>query len=218
MLSEREARFQTRTFGWSCVGVLRASLAVFGLVTFFYLALLIPWVAALIYRKGRGAIQLFVGKGDRRPNLTHVYGFSLAAPGVWALWGLPRPLRWELLIILGIVIGSLLAVLVVKNHRTWHWAELVVLIAANSFYGFGVAVALNQDLDSATPQTFTAQVLAKRVGRYRRHDYYYLKLAPWGPRNSSQEVQVGNRDYDRAFVGGDRVRGNPSRCSAHPMD
>ena len=167
----------------------------------FYLALLIPWIAALVYRAGGGAIHLFVGKGDRRPNVTHVYSFACMSPGMWVLTTLAHPLRWEFLIVIGLVIGSLLAAVAVKDRRTWHWVELLLLLALNSFYGFGVAAAFNHDLDSGSPQIYRPQVLAKRSATSRRHNNYYLKLAPWGPRASSAEVQVGSRDYESVPLG-----------------
>jgi hypothetical protein len=202
MISEREARFRTRTLGWSClVGVL-ICLAAFGTTPTFYLALLIPWIAALVYRQGKGAIHLLVGKGDPRPNVTHVYAFSTMWPGIVALFGHAHPVRWEFLWLMGALIGTLLAAVAIKDRRTWHWTELLILLAVNSFYGMGVASAIDQDLDSETPQIQTANVLTKRVGRYRRRDYYYLKLTPWGPRTLPAEVEVDSRVYDKVSVGG----------------
>ncbi len=203
MFTEPQARLRTRTLGWGSVAAVLFSLAMFGPTTpVFYVVAIIPWVAAILYRQGQGAIHLFVGKGDSRPNLTHVYMFSGASPCLWLMTTLSRPVRWELLAVFGLIIGCLLAAVAVENCSSWHWFQIFILVTANSCDGVGVAAALNQDLDSGTPQTRTAQVLKKRIGRYRRHDSYYLELGPWGPRPSPGEVQVGKRDYDRTFVGG----------------
>lgn len=201
MLSEREARFRTRTLGWGSLVAVVASLWVFGVTSkTFYLVALIPWIAALVYRTGHGAIFLLVGHGDPRPNLALVYNFGTIWPGIVALGNETRPLRWELLVIIGFGIGSLLAAVALKNRPTR--AELLLLIASNSFYGFGMAAAINQDLDSDIPQTYRAQVLAKRIVRFRRGDYYYLNLAPVrGLRLLPAEVMVKWRVYDRSPVG-----------------
>lgn len=202
MLSERQARLRTRTLGWASLAVL----LIVGIVTqsgsvIFYLAALLPWIAALVYRTGDGVIQLFVGKRDRRPNVTHVLGFSLMWPGMWALMSDPSPLRWELLLALGAVVGCLFSAVVVREFREWHWATLLALLVGTSCYGFGVIAALNQDLDSGSQQIYAPQVLSKRITRFRRSDYYYVKVAPWGPQLSAREVSVPRRVYEGTPVG-----------------
>ncbi len=205
MLSEREARFRTRTLGWGSVVLLLITFLVFGPTPAFYLAVLIPWVAALVFRTGQGAIHLIVGKGDPRPELSHIYIFSAIWPAIVATGGFtPRPLQWGLLVVFGLLIGSLLAAAAVKNPRTWHWAGLIALLVVNSFYGLGVAAALNQDLDGAPAQTYTAQVVKKWTTRSRRDDNFHLRLAPWGPRSSWTEIDVGKRSYDSTPIGGIR--------------
>lgn len=168
----------------------------------FYLVTVIPWIGAIVYRLGRGSIQLFVDKEDPRPNLSHVYLFSALWPGVVAVTSLTPPLRWSLIVAIGVVIGLVLTAVAVRDVRAWNRAGLLALLALTSFYGVGLAASLNQDMDSGTPQIHTAHVLAKRTGRHRHRHYYYLKLAPWGPQTSSGEAKVNEYFYRNVSVGG----------------
>ncbi len=199
MLSEREARFRTRTLGWICVVAVLISLFAYGFSSVtFYLAAIIPWIAALVYRTGQGAIHLLVGKGDPRPNVAHAYMFAIIFPGIWAIQTAPYPISWGSLLVVALIVGTLLAAVAVRDRR--HWAEFLLLTLFNSFYGLGLAVALNQDLDRIPPTIQRAYVLAKREtrGRGARH---YLRLGPWGPRPIAEERAVSVREYRLASKG-----------------
>lgn len=199
MISERDARFRTRTLGWSCLGGVLASALIYGATAAFYAALLIPWIAALVYRQGHGAIHLIVGKGDPRPNLSHVYGFSIVMPGIWVLNEMSF-LRWDLLVAFALTIGFLLALAAVPNPRL-NRGELALLLLVNLLYGIGVAASLDQDLDSGAPEIRRAQILEKRITKSRRHVHYTLRLRSWSFPTGTWNLDVGEQDYGRVSVG-----------------
>ena len=202
MLSERSARIRTQSLGWGSLTLL----LVVGTLTksgtiLFYLALVFPWIAALVYRTGDGVIQLIVGKHDPRPNVAHVFVFSCLFPGLWAFNDGPTPLHWPLVLLLSVIVASVLSAVAARNLKSWHRAELLILLVVTSGYGFGVVTAFNQDLDSRAQQIYAPQVLAKRTMRWSRTPNYYVKVAPWGPQQSAREIEVSQRVYERTPVG-----------------
>ena len=197
MLTEGDARFRTRTFGAVCVVALLLSAAFSGATPTFYVGASIPWIAAWIYRQGEGVIRLFAGRGDPRPEVGHVYLLSMIVPVLWAVQDASF-LQWDAVIIGALIVATLLASVVIKNRSDWHWAQILGLVFLNSFYGFGLVAALNQDLDHNPPKIRPAYVLERRESHSRRADFYYLKLGPWGPRATAQELKVTYREYIRA--------------------
>jgi hypothetical protein len=122
--------------------------------------------------------------------------------GMVTLWDSPYPLQWGNLILVAVTLGSLLAFVAIKNLRDWLWLKSFALALFNSFYGLGVAMELNQDLDHDPPKIERAHVMEKRETN-GRHSSYYLKLGPWGPRRSAQEMSVRYSAYRLASKGAD---------------
>jgi hypothetical protein len=85
-------------------------------------------------------------------------------------------------------------------------AKIVVLLFLAIFtgcYGCGATITLNGLLDRSLRQTYYASVLEKRIS-HGEHKSYYVKLSPWGPRETEKEVNVGRAAYERHQIG-DRV-------------
>lgn len=79
-------------------------------------------------------------------------------------------------------------------------ATAVLLLVFCALYGAAAVVCLNGILDTSTPAFYKAKVLEKRISR-GKHTSYYLKLSPWGPRTTKEDVDVGKNAYNRHQVG-----------------
>jgi hypothetical protein len=86
-----------------------------------------------------------------------------------------------------------------KNKATKAIIAIICML-----YAFGAVICLNGILDSSAPTTYKARVIDKG-GSTGRHMSYYLKLAPWGPRETDQEVGVRKSVYDKYKAGDDAV-------------
>lgn len=83
-------------------------------------------------------------------------------------------------------------------------ANTILLAVTCMIYAFGAVICLNGILDSSAPSTYKARVIDK--GRSTgRHMSYFMKLSPWGPRKTDQEVDVRKSVYGKYKAGDDAV-------------
>lgn len=67
-------------------------------------------------------------------------------------------------------------------------------------YGASFTVVMNRLSAWTPPEQHQAKVLAKRVSK-GKHTSYYLKLAPWGPRTTPDDVRVSRTVFERKNKG-----------------
>jgi hypothetical protein len=112
------------------------------------------------------------------------------------------PVGWEgplLLTVLGsaILVGTALwCDPWLKKHRGT--TSLLLILCCG--YGYGGGMQVNALLDPSTPQTYRVKVTAKNVSRGRSTSYH-VKLAPWGPYLSGQNLMVSYSKYTAVKTG-----------------
>lgn len=75
----------------------------------------------------------------------------------------------------------------------------VFLVAA--LYGYSAIAVADVFFDNAPGQAFTSQVVDHHVSRGSRSTTYYLRLAPWGPVETADDVSVPSSLYRATHLG-----------------
>ena len=79
------------------------------------------------------------------------------------------------------------------------WLILATLFLAVA-YGGGVTAMADALLDRSAPHVFQSEVLQKRISG-GRSTTWYVRLAPWGPRDQPAEVSVHSSFYSSVQPG-----------------
>jgi hypothetical protein len=158
----------------------------------------VPLAAMALLATGGRLYQLGGRRNDARANLS----LAFLLPGL--VLGLRGLLDFNLLgwmpIIKMIVAGTvLLTILLVAAsrgmiERPWTIVPFVLV------YLFGAITQANTLLDHSKRQVFAVRVLDKRVSDGKSTSYY-LRVEPWGPRGSENEVEVSSSMYQAVSVG-----------------
>jgi hypothetical protein len=205
--AERQQRLATarslaRNATWANVGLMAWAFLYphpYELLLFVLAAL--PWVAVWIMARAPGLYTLNAPRGSGRPDLT----LLLISPGfllmLRALQDV-QTLDWQ-----GVVIGTVVVALVLMGSVLWALPSArdklgiaAVTLALVMAYGYGVVALGNAVLDRSTGASYTTTVYGKHVtsGRNRTPK---LRLGPWGPRTTEDDVTVPRDLYRSASVG-----------------
>jgi hypothetical protein len=79
--------------------------------------------------------------------------------------------------------------------------RLIGLLFFIGVYGHGLAVLADSLPDHSQPQSFTTSVVEKHVSRGGRSTSYVLELAPWGPLQERNSLNVSSREYAHTGIG-----------------
>ena len=161
----------------------------------------LPWVAVWIMARAPGLYMLNAPRGSGRPDLS----LLLITPGLLLTLRAVRDVQildWR-----AVLVGAVLVALVLIGRVLWALPSardkpgiaaltLALLIA----YGYGVVALGNSVLDRSTGASYATTVYGKHVtsGRYRTPK---LRLGPWGPRTTEDDVTVSWDLYRSASVG-----------------
>ncbi len=163
--------------------------------------LVTPLVAVASVRGFRGAMKLDAKRGSPLPDVGPAFfmpllGLALRAFLDWQIltWGR----FWSPFLILSISFIGLVLVCAEDVRRRLASSAPILLFCA--VYGYGSVILLNGLLDQSTPVGYHARIVEQRVVRDKRASYH-LKLSPWGPRTTSQEVDVPRTVYEKHSVG-----------------
>ncbi len=77
---------------------------------------------------------------------------------------------------------------------------LVIAAIVAVAYGISVLVLADVGFDNSVGQDFRSQILDSHISR-SKSTRYFLKLAPWGPQQSAEEVAVSHATFDRLMPG-----------------
>ena len=161
----------------------------------------LPWVAVWIMARAPGLYMLNAPRGSGRPDLS----LLLITPGLLLTLRAVRDVQildWR-----AVLVGAVLVALVLIGRVLWALPSardkpgiaaltLALLIA----YGYGVVALGNAVLDRSNGASYATTVYGKHVtsGRYRTPK---LRLGPWGPRTTEDDVTVSWDLYRSASVG-----------------
>jgi hypothetical protein len=76
----------------------------------------------------------------------------------------------------------------------------IVLLFFSFVWASGVTVFYNSYFDKSAPSVFRTRIIGKHKTSGKSTSYY-LKLEPWGPRTSAEDVDVARSFYETAAVG-----------------
>ncbi|WP_276483463.1 hypothetical protein [Paraflavitalea pollutisoli] len=170
------------------------------------LAIALPVVGLAVLRLYRGFIWIDDRKSSGYPSLGLTFILPAVALVLRALLDYDIFDHSHLWKPAGIVAAVFLVLLLFKQGAFFfkrasdYWSAVVVGLFLLG-YSYGVVVHINCYYDPASPQHFTAEVLAKRKSSSKRSTSYYLHLSAWGPQNTDEESSVGRDLYQRVEEG-----------------
>jgi len=155
----------------------------------------LPWVAIVLVAKFAPFYRFGGPRSSPLPDLS----LALIGPGFFLVLGVLQsvvPVGWEGPSLLA-VLGSALLVGVAFWRDPWlkkHRGATALLLLLCCSYGYGAGMQVNALLDGSTPQTYRVIVGAKHVS-HGKSTSYHLSLAPWGPKESGQDLMVPYSQY-----------------------
>jgi hypothetical protein len=166
----------------------------------FVLAVL-PWIAVWIMARSPGLYTFNAPRGSGRPDLTILLispGFILTVRALSDVQILDwqRLLPWAVLVAL-ILMGSVMwAIPAIRDKLGMVVLTLILVLA----YGFGVTSLGNALLDGTRGSIYPTAIYGKYVtsGRSRTP---MMRLGPWGPRTSVEDVRVPWDVYRSTNIG-----------------
>jgi hypothetical protein len=101
----------------------------------------------------------------------------------------------------GGVIGLILLALAVIVDRSLIGFLAIAAVVAVA-YGISVVTLADVQLDRSPGENFQSQVVDSHVSRGKNSRTYFVRLAPWGPRQSASEVSVPEAMFNRLTMRG----------------
>jgi len=164
-------------------------------------AIVMPFICLIVIYYYKGLIKLNAQRGSAYFDASGAFilpslALAMRASNDWHI------LNWnnfwspfvEVLLIL-----IFLEFLLVKDFRQNIGTAILITIFCG-VYAYGGVITLNGIFDQSTPAVFRTQIAGKRFSS-GRHTTYYFKLLPWGPKNITEDVNVGRNVYNKYAVG-----------------
>lgn len=164
-------------------------------------AAILPLLATIMVATSGGLVRFFRLR-------TEVYAIAGGVPFLCAI-ALALRAHWDVYLVdwgpalkFGGGAGLALLALAVLADRSLTQRIRVLAGAAIIAITYGVAVLVLADIsfDQSAGQDFRSQVLGSHISR-SKSTRYFLKLAPWGPQQSAEEVSVSHDTFDRLMPG-----------------
>jgi hypothetical protein len=164
----------------------------------------LPWVAVLLVAYFAPYYRFGGPRNSPLPDLSLVLILPGAFLTLHALQGI-APVGWEGPLFLT-VFGSGIVVGLAFWRDPWlkkHRGTVALLLILCCGYGYGAGMQVNALLDRSVPRPFRVVVISKYAS-HGKSTSYHLKLAPWGPKVSGQDLMVSYIHY-AALKPGDTV-------------
>jgi len=162
----------------------------------FALALaLVPVGLAILIQRSPLLYSVFKRKSDPRAELSYAlmvasFGFMIRNRGVHLVSMQPL-----LLMIAIVALAYCAAFFRSSSQSSSPFGSTIALLFFAGIYSYGMTVAADSLADHSKVSTYSVEVTGKRISR-GRSTTYYLKLAPWGPVESPNEISVSSATYD----------------------
>ncbi len=156
---------------------------------------LVPIGLAMLVQRSPLLYAVFKRKSDPRAELSYAlmlasFGFLIRNRGVHLVSTQPL-----LLMIAIIALAYCAAFFRAASQSTSPIGAMFGLLFFAGLYSYGMIVTADSLADRSKTSTYSVEVTGKRISR-GRSTTYYLRLAPWGPMNSPNEVSVSRSTYD----------------------
>jgi hypothetical protein len=166
-----------------------------------WLMVALPWVAILLVANFAPFYRFGGPRNGPLPDLSLV----LIIPGLFLMLHALQwiaPIGWEGPLLLTMC-GSAILVGMALWCDPWlrkHRGLTVLLLILCCGYGYGAGLQANALLDRSTPTTYQV-IVTEKYASHGRSTSYHLKLAPWGPNPSGQNLMVFRSQYEGVKAG-----------------
>jgi len=163
---------------------------------------LIPAISIFSMEKFKGHINFETKeKKSKRPSLT----FALAIPPAALAWRAVNDFHifsfnnvWLPVLVVSITFSALIWMYSADMKKNPLY--LLISLFIGLMYGYGLVIAMNCLTDRSMPEYYDAKVLDKRISSTSESNSYYIKVTPWGPRTTEEEISIKKKGYDRIRV------------------
>ena len=164
-----------------------------------------PLIALCLMYRHKGFVQLGDLKKSPAPGVFLPIALSAAALMISTIN--IHVLKYDRLWSPAIGITALLTLLLFYFGRHFEWGKQSKIVIGIMFlvfffiHGYASVLLLNLLTDKAAPQQYETRVENKRISK-GKSTTYYLKLDPWGPRTSAEDVSVPSSVYKHVDING----------------
>ncbi|MGA9071192.1 MAG: hypothetical protein WB424_13100 [Terracidiphilus sp.] len=165
----------------------------------------LPWAGVALMRIKPNLFLADEYKNDKHPSVA----YALMMPPLVLM--LRAVLDWNIVFsfasaVLPVVLGGLLAVLILTCDPFTRKKRFsaIALIIVSLVYGYGTVIELDILLDCSKGKEISTHIIGKHVDSGKYGNSYYLELAPWGPKNADNDMEVNSESY-KGFNKGDQA-------------
>jgi hypothetical protein len=155
----------------------------------------LPWIALEVVRRSHGLFRVEEVRNGAHPNVAVALLLPACALALRAIHDFDV-LQSPLAVGLYVAVGGALALGIFSVDSTVRHRKLAViaLCAVSLVYGYGAAIEANALLDRSSGTSYSAIVQGKHIttGKNRA---YKVTLGPWGPKATSNDLQVSRATY-----------------------
>jgi len=164
----------------------------------------LPFIAVVLLARSHGLYQIEGRRNDARPSLAVAFIFPSCALAFRTIQDL-HFLEWKPLLLATLALAALLTIFLAQSDPHFHNRSVaaISLFFIGTMLSYGAIAQFDVLADRSTPATFQTHVLGMRADNGRTTSYF-LRVAPWGPRNDSGEIEVSRALY-RAVSPGQSV-------------
>ena len=155
----------------------------------------LPLIVIVLLARSHGLYQIEGRRNDARPSLAVAFIFPGCALAYRAIQDL-HFLEWKPLVLATLALAALLTIFLAQSDPHFHnrAAAAISIFFLGSMYCYGAIAHFDVLADRSLPASYQTQVLAKRADNGRTTSYY-LQVAPWGPRQDAEEIEVSRALY-----------------------
>jgi hypothetical protein len=169
---------------------------------FLMTSALIPWVAISSLVKPDGPAQFWGRTGSPKSNLWPAIVLPVASLAWRPLvtFNVPERSSLLLLVLVASIFLALLLKLSTRSQTFRHFLPQLGIFVAIFIYVHAVVIWANCSLDGPPTEVYEAKV-AQKPEKIDPFAYYPLRLAPWGPQETSKKYWVNETLYHQASPG-----------------
>lgn len=158
-----------------------------------------PFAAAFLCLRSPLLYTAFKRRSDPRGEATH----PLIVSSLGMLYSMREPnfLSFKpLTALIALTTLALFSVLFNTARKSGNRGALIALVAFAALYGLGSVAVSDVFFDQSQGEMYTAQVTGHHI-THERSTKYYLRLEPWGPVQTVEDVSVPSSEYRTTAIG-----------------
>jgi len=150
----------------------------------------LPFIAIILLARSHGLYQIEGRRNDARPSLAGAFIFPSCILAFRAIQDL-HFLEWKPLVLASLAFAAVLTIFLAQSDPHFHnrTVAAISLFFIGTALSYGAIAQFDVLADRSAPTNYQTNVLGKRADN-GRSTTYYLRVAPWGPRQDAQEIAV----------------------------